>query len=149
MILKQIRDDTRGAALVEAAVTLPVFTLMIFGIMWAGLLIFTQVWLQHSVEMAARWATIQCGAATCATSSSIDGFATTQFQPLGGPAPNYTPALCANSTGIGVTGTYAFNLFTLRGSLPIPSITLSAQSCYPCQTLTASGNLGNCTISTG
>ena len=50
MILKQLRDDTRGAVLVEFTVTVPFFLLLTFGLIQAGLLLWTQSGLQHGVE---------------------------------------------------------------------------------------------------
>ena len=62
MILKQIRDDTRGAALVEFTVTIPFFLLLTFGLIQAGLLLWTQAGLQHGVEEAARCASVNYSA---------------------------------------------------------------------------------------
>ena len=62
MILKQLRDDTRGAALVEFTVTIPFFLLLTFGLIQAGLLLWTQAGLQHGVEVAARCASVNYSA---------------------------------------------------------------------------------------
>ena len=62
MKLKQIRDDTRGGALVEAAVTMPIFLLLTFGLVQAGLLLYTLNGLQHGVEAAARCASVNYAA---------------------------------------------------------------------------------------
>ena len=59
---KQIWDDTRGSALVEFTVTLPLFLLLMFGILQAGLLLYTQAGLQHGVEVAARCASVNYSA---------------------------------------------------------------------------------------
>ena len=62
MILKQLRDDTRGAALVEFTVTVPFFLLLTFGLVQAGLLLWTQAGLQHGVEVATRCASVNYSA---------------------------------------------------------------------------------------
>ena len=62
MIVKLIRDDTRGSALVEFTVTIPLFLLLMFGLVQAGLLLFTQSGLQHGVERAARCASVNYSA---------------------------------------------------------------------------------------
>ena len=62
MKLKQIWDDTRGSALVEFTVTLPLFLLLTFGLLQAGLLLYTQAGLQHGVEVAARCASVNYSA---------------------------------------------------------------------------------------
>ena len=58
MKVKQIGDDTQGAALVEFAIALPLFTTLIFGLIWLGLVMWTQFSLQRSVGLAARCATV-------------------------------------------------------------------------------------------
>ena len=62
MIVKLIRDDTRGNALVEFTVTFPFFLLLMFGLVQAGLLLYNQVALQHGVERAARCASVNYSA---------------------------------------------------------------------------------------
>ena len=62
MKLKQIRDDTRGATLVEFTFTFPFFLLLMFGLVQAGLLLYTQNGLQHGVEVAARCASVNYSA---------------------------------------------------------------------------------------
>ena len=48
--------------LVEFTVTLPLFLLLTFGLLQAGLLLYTQVGLQHGVEAAARCASVNYSA---------------------------------------------------------------------------------------
>ena len=59
---RQIWDDTRGSVLVEFTVTLPLFLLLMFGLLQAGLLLYTQAGLQHGVEAAARCASVNYSA---------------------------------------------------------------------------------------
>jgi Flp pilus assembly protein TadG len=58
MIIKLMRNDIRGSALIEFTVTFPLFLLLMFGIFQAGLLLFTYTGLQHGVERAARCASV-------------------------------------------------------------------------------------------
>jgi TadE-like protein len=62
MILKLLRDDTRGATLIEFSVTLPFFLLLMFGLVQAGLLLWTKAGLQHGVEVASRCASVNYSA---------------------------------------------------------------------------------------
>jgi Flp pilus assembly protein TadG len=62
MKLKQIRDDTRGSALIEFTVTIPFFLVLTFGLVQVGLLLYTQNGLQHGVEVAARCASVNYSA---------------------------------------------------------------------------------------
>jgi Flp pilus assembly protein TadG len=58
MKLRQIRDDTRGSSLIEFTITFPLFLLLMFGLVQAGLLFYAQNGLQHGVEAAARCASV-------------------------------------------------------------------------------------------
>src|SRR5262245_8152521 len=62
MIARLIRDDTGGGALVEFTVTFPFFLLLMFGLVQAGLLLWTQAGLQHGVEVASRCASVNYSA---------------------------------------------------------------------------------------
>ena len=56
--------------LVEFTVTLPLFLLLTFGMLQAGLLLYTQVGLQHGVEVAARCASVNYSAKQLGLSQS-------------------------------------------------------------------------------
>jgi Flp pilus assembly protein TadG len=148
MKLKLIRDDTQGSTLVEFTLTLPIFLLLMFGIVQAGLLLWTQVGLQHGVEMAARCASVnyaanQAGltkscfsptAPSAVTQSIVQSYAAKNSYGLNLPASIFTvaplnTAKCGSNTGNKVTATYQFNLihYVFRTFF----MTLSAQSCYP------------------
>jgi hypothetical protein len=133
MKLQQLRGDTRGSAIVEFAIALPVFVLMIFSFIQVGLALWTQIGLQHGVEMAARCATIQPvvnGSPTCNNASSIQNFAAQHSFGLRHPPPTFTWSLqtCGNE----VTASVAFALPILHLiSYKVGSVTLHAQSCYP------------------
>ena len=58
MNIFRIIDDNRGASAVEFALTAPVFFVMLFAVIDGGLLLWTQVGLQHGAEAAARCASI-------------------------------------------------------------------------------------------
>ena len=73
MKLKQIRDDTRGAVIVEFTVTVAFFLLLTFGLVQAGLLLWTQAGLQHGVEYAARCASVNYSAKQMGLNTSCFG----------------------------------------------------------------------------
>jgi TadE-like protein len=62
MTLSEIRRDARGTTAVEFGLTGPIFFAVLFGVIEGGLLLWTQVRLQHGVEMAARYATVTAAA---------------------------------------------------------------------------------------
>jgi Flp pilus assembly protein TadG len=152
MKLKLIRDDTQGSILVEAAVTMPLFILLTFGITQAGLLFWVWAGLQHGVEMAARCASVSDAAIAAgldpattptpcyntngnitANATSVKKYAARNSlwfynNPASGSTyfnvPNPQPS-CGNQ----VTASYPFSLIPYvfsRASVPLP-----AQSCYP------------------
>ena len=144
MKVKQIRDDTRGTAIVEFAIALPVFTLIIFGLIWLGLLMWTQFSLQRSVELAARCATVgktlaspqvDCNNVSVVAPPTVAGIQTfannAVLRTRSGPNPYRHIELlhCGSNTGNLVSASYTFSLISLYFLKSSP--TLTAQSCYP------------------
>ena len=87
MILKLLRDDTRGNALLEFTVTIPFFLLLMFGLVQAGLLLWTKAGLQHGVEVATRCASVNYSAYRLGLSTScfiVDGAAVAPSTVCGG-----------------------------------------------------------------
>jgi len=62
MKLKLLRDDTRGAVIVEFSVTIAFFLVLTWGLIAAGLLLWTYSGLQHGVEVATRCASVNYSA---------------------------------------------------------------------------------------
>ena len=141
-------DDTRGAALVEAALTMPLFLLLTFGIVPGGLLFWTWLGLQHAVDMAARCTSVNdaaintgftsslCFSGTSITKSTIQAYAADNAWGINIPSSNFTVHLAGDSpattcsTGIpgnrvSVTN-YNFDLINY-----IFKVKLSATACYP------------------
>jgi TadE-like protein len=148
MKLKQIRDDTLGAAFLETALTLPAFLLLTFGLLQAGLMLWTQVGLQHGVDMAARCASVndaafyagfttsRCFPGTlpnAVTSDMIKSYAAKNSFGVNPPASAFTVnqgVSCGIGTGNQVIASFKFDLMHTY----IFSPTLRAQSCYPTTT---------------
>ncbi len=132
--------DRAGGALIEFAVALPVFVMLLFGIFEFGRTLWIQNALHYSVQQAARCATINvtlCGNGTSATQSQVQAFAAGL---AGAGIP--TSAFCLNS---GCTSPFptaptacsSFNFvsaaYTLNLNIPYMSLnpTLTAQACFP------------------
>ncbi|WP_074121820.1 TadE/TadG family type IV pilus assembly protein [Bradyrhizobium sp. AS23.2] len=116
--------DTRGATALEFALTAPAFFLFIFGIIEFGLVLWTQIGLQHGAEFAARCASVN--PALCPSGSAITRFAAQQALGLSLPAQTFTystPA-CGNQ----VSAMYAFQFPQILNLSPV---TLTAQACFP------------------
>jgi Flp pilus assembly protein TadG len=157
MKLKQIWDDTRGSVLVEFTVTVWLFLLLTFGLLQAGLLLFTLAGLQHGVEVAARCASVNYAANQLGLSQSCFIVSGSPIAPSSVTTANINQYAQQNSWGINPS-LATFTLAPGSGSPntnmcgtttnPIPgylvrasyhytimsylfSPTLSAQSCFP------------------
>lgn len=144
MKIKQIRDDTQGATIVEFTVTLPLFLLVTFGLIQAGLLLWTQSGLQHGVEYAARCASVNYSAGQMGLNTSCFGVAPSavtnniikqyaldhsfglvpaisQFTVT--PPPSIGAGVCPTNYGYQITASAPYNLIHY-----IFSVTLTAAS---------------------
>jgi Flp pilus assembly protein TadG len=122
---RSFRRDERGVTAVEVAITAPVFFLVLFAIIEGGLMLWTQLGLQHGVQLAARCAGVNT--TLCGSDSAVKSFASQQALGVN-PDPSIftvTNAACGKQ----VTANYTFN-FTVA-YVGLPSIALSAQSCFP------------------
>jgi Flp pilus assembly protein TadG len=117
--------DSRAASAVEFALTAPVFFLMTFGTIEGGMLIWTQVGLQHGAEMAARCASINAN--LCNTTGSIQTYAAQQAYGLNPPPTTFSvsAAACGNQ----VSASYTFSFLT--SFFPAATMAISAQACFP------------------
>jgi Flp pilus assembly protein TadG len=151
---RQIWDDTEGSALVEFTVTLPLFLLLTFGLLQAGLLLYTQAGLQHGVEVAARCASVNYAAKQLGLSQSCFIVSGSAIAPNNVTTANIKQYAQQNSWGVN-PATANLNNFTVTGGSPntntcganpgylvtasyhytimsyLFSPTLSAQSCFP------------------
>jgi Flp pilus assembly protein TadG len=124
----QIWRNREGAAAVEFALTAPAFFAMLVGVIECGLLLWTQIGLQHGAEMAARCASINT--TLCGTTSAIQQYAAQQAFGLNPPSSTFTADPSpASGCGYKVSASYAFNFLTEY--FPSQTVTISAQSCFP------------------
>jgi Flp pilus assembly protein TadG len=123
--LRKIHRDVCGASAVEFALTAPIFFLIIFGIIEGGLLVWTQLGLQHGAELAARCAGVN--KTLCGTSSAIQNYAAQQSYGLN-PSPS-TFSVSAAACGQLVTASYTFRFITTYWNTP--NLALTAQACFP------------------
>ena len=123
-ILRWLRD-IRGISAVEFALTAPVFFVLLFAIIEGGLMVWTQIGLQHGAEAAARCASINT--TLCGTTSGIQDYAAQSA--LGLTVSPSTFSVSALACGNQVSANYAFGFVTtLFGPA---SVTLNAKSCFP------------------
>lgn len=111
-----------GASVVEFALILPVFVAFVFGVVNCGMMLWTQLGMEHGVVAAARCTTIN--PSVC---PDVPAYATQQAYGLNLPKTTFT--LSTPACGNRVAASYGFQFVTLI--FPPHSVTLTAQSCYP------------------
>ena len=130
MKIAQIWRDVRGAAAIEFGLTAPFFFVAVFGIVNAGVVLWTQLGLQHGTEMASRCASVNT--ILCPDDNSVKNFARSQALGLYLNPSIFTisPGDCG---GVQVSASYSHNIFgfVTWGGTPLLSIQLSARSCFP------------------
>ncbi len=126
MRLVRFWQDQRGASALEFALTAPVFFLFIFGIIEGGLLLWTQIGLQHGAEMAARCASINTALCPISNPDAVTTYASRQAFGLSLPASTFTYS--APACGNQVSASYTFQFPDLFHLAPLA---LTAQACFP------------------
>ena len=115
--------DRRGAAAIEYAFVLPVFVMLVFGLINTAQLAGAISGLHFAVQEAARcWAV---NTTTCGNGAAAVAFARSRYA---GPA--VSPVFTASPTGCGRTVRVSAN-FELDIAVDILHVPLSATACYP------------------
>ena len=119
--LSVIRHE-EGSSVVEFALILPVFVAFVFGMVNCGLMLWTQLGIEHGTVAAARCATIN--PSVC---PDVPAYASQQAYDLNLPKTTFT--LTTPACGNQVAASYPFQFTTLI--FPSVNVTLTARSCYP------------------
>ena len=117
--------DERGTSAIEFAIVGPVFIMLVVGMTEAGVLLWTQLGLQHGAEMAARCSTVD--KTLCGTASAVQQYAAQRS--LGVNPPASTFSVDSPACGIQVTANYTYQF--VSSYFGTASIVLTAQSCVP------------------
>jgi Flp pilus assembly protein TadG len=121
--LRCLQNDS-GTTAIELALTLPAFLAFLLGTFEYGALMWTQVSLQHGVEMAARCAVITPG--TCSDTNTTQSYASSETYGLN--PPDSTFSVSTPACGQQVSANYVFSFFTSYFGSPV---TVTASSCFP------------------
>jgi Flp pilus assembly protein TadG len=140
-------QDSEGSSLVEFTVTLPLFMPLIFGMVQAGLILYTQAGLQHGAEVAARCASVNYSANQLSLSTSCfpqapSAVTIANIQAYAAANCYGIPAACASAnytvTAKPTSGACsAYPSYQVTASYPYSVIrylfhfTLTATSCFP------------------
>lgn len=123
--MRKFLRATGGTTAIEFGFTAPMFMGLVFGIVEAGLALWTQFGLENAVETAARCAAVN--RTTCSTSSTVANYAASNALGVTIPVANFSYS--KPSCGHQVAGTYTYSFLTHYFNAA--SVTLRAQSCFP------------------
>jgi Flp pilus assembly protein TadG len=117
--------DRSGATAIEFALVTPVFLVVVGAVINLGLMMWTQIGIEHAAEAGARYASIT--ASPCPTASAVQSYAATQDYGLGLPASTFTYSTA--SCGYQLNASYSYLL--LGGGFPQFTTQLTASVCVP------------------
>jgi len=123
MVRTGLWRDERGTSAIEFAIVGPVFLMLVVGIFYACLMLFSMGSMQYAVEEGARCASVRTTICTD-SSSTIAHAQAAYFGPVSTPTFTYANAPCGHS----VSSSTNFALFIVLTTLTVP---LSATACYP------------------
>jgi Flp pilus assembly protein TadG len=112
----------RGASAVEFALVAPLIFMVMVGTLYAGLLVFSVVGLQNSVEAAARCYSVN--SSLCGTSAAAQNYALQQY--YGVSTPTFVASTAACGHQVSATLTVEFNAVVTNVSVPV-----AASACFP------------------
>jgi Flp pilus assembly protein TadG len=126
--LRALRQDRRGATIVEFALVLPLFAMLLFGVIEAGRVLWLQNALHYAVEQAARCVSINT--ALCGDVNSTIAYAT---RISGADLSLATFTVDRTKTGECVGGYLVKGDETTGMTIPFLQLTphLTGKSCFP------------------
>ncbi len=124
-MIRRLAKETEGASAVEFALTAPLFFILLFSVAQFGLFLWTQLGLQHAVDLSARCASLMH--TTCPDEGSTQAYAAGQAYRL-----NIDPSVFSvtqDACGQNVTASYIYTIaIPLMPSMQVP---IGATSCFP------------------
>ena len=117
-----VRSD-RGTAAVEFAIVGPIFLMLIIGLIYTCMLLFTMGSMQFAVEEGARCASVQTTVCTN-NATTISHALGAYYGPIA--APTFTSSLAACGHVVSSTTSFSFNM-----GLSSVNVPLTATSCFP------------------
>lgn len=123
MRLRNFLRDAGGTSAIEFAFVGPVFLLLVIGMMYGCMLLYSMASLHYAVEEGARCASVK--ATVCTDSTSTISYTQTAFNG-GAITPTFTYATPTCGKAVTGTATFTFNMGVATWDVP-----LSATACYP------------------
>jgi Flp pilus assembly protein TadG len=121
----QIRfaKDQHGATAVEFAIVGPVFLLLVIGMIYTCMLLFSMASMQYAVEEGARCASVKT--TVCTDSASIVAYTQNAYYgPLNSPTFTYSTPACGHQVSSSTNFAFDIGLSTL-------TVPLAATACFP------------------
>ena len=118
--------DRSGASALEFGLIAPFFFAFLFGVIEFGLLMWTQVGMQHAVAVTARCASVNATLCPTGNPSAIATYATQQAFGLSLPSSTFTYSAAA--CGSQVSANFQFQFPQILNLAPF---TLTAAACFP------------------
>jgi Flp pilus assembly protein TadG len=116
-------SDDRGSAAIEFAIVGPVFLMLVIGMLYGCMMLFSMASMHYAVEEGARCASVK--ATVCPDSATTIAYTKTAYQ---GPSGLPTVTTSTPACGHAVTATKNFTFNFVLKSLTVP---LSATACFP------------------
>jgi len=116
---------SQGTAAVEFAFVGPVFIAAMLLVIESGLVLWTQIGMEHAVESAARCAAIDT--TICSNAGATQTYAASQAYGLNLPASNFVYS--KSSCGDLVTASHTY--YFISKAYPAASLALNAKACFP------------------
>jgi Flp pilus assembly protein TadG len=126
MIARLLRDE-RGGDAVEMGLLLVMLSLMLFGTMFTGWMLWSAHTLHYAVEESARCAAIDVN--NCGSVADTQAYAVAKAMGLAMAAGQFSVTQPASGCGWQVQATYDFPL-TIP-FMPASTVAIGASSCYP------------------
>lgn len=111
---------SRGQSLVEFAVVIPIFLLLVFGLIDMGRLVYINNALSEGAREAARWGSVQSRSQTAAGLTSIHDYAVSSLTAV--PNPTVTPS-CLPDIGIHPAPSTACDILVVQVSSQVTMLT--------------------------
>jgi Flp pilus assembly protein TadG len=124
-MISRLAKDVKGTAAVEFALTVPLYIMLSFAVVQFGLFLWTELGLQHAVDLSARCASIMT--TICPSASTTQTYAAGQAFGL-----SIDPSVFVvkkDACGQNVTVSYPFEISIPL--VPTMAITINAGSCFP------------------
>jgi len=127
---------TKGQAIAEFALAVPIFLLMIFGLLDIGRLVYINNAIAQGAREAARWGSVQGRSASAASRASIAAYARASMAAVPSPAVSVT---CEDASGTVIVQCGSNDLLIVQVSSPVSMFTpLIAQLVGPVTASTTS-----------